>query len=100
MPDPRTVMPGDTDLFQEKERLRAALRVVTDNLALLLEAGRFPAKGRSQDDKDSTEGWWEDHVASVRQAYSVLAGLEEVGPWEDAHPGLYIPPPGPITLDE
>ena len=55
-----------SQLAEENDRLRAALRDVTDKLAMLLE-------DRSTDDKDA--GWWDDRVASVQHAYAVLAGV-------------------------
>ena len=79
--------------------VRASLRSVTDTLALLLDAGKFPPKGRSQDDKNSAEGWWEDCASAVRHAYAALAGVS-VGEWQSAHPGLYIPPHGPVVLSD
>ena len=86
------------DDHDEISRLRAALRLSNDMLAELLNAARFPAKGRSTDDKDATQNWWEDHVSAVQNGYAALAG-EDVLSWVTAHPGLYIPPAGAIRLD-
>ena len=77
--------------------LRAILRAVTDDFAQLLEDGKFPNRGRRQDDRDSWEGWWEDRVARIRRSYATLAGVSDIA-WTDAHPGLYIPPAGEIKL--
>jgi hypothetical protein len=83
------------ELHAENERLRGALRSVTDHLAELLEAGRFPAKGRSADERDAAQGWWDDRVAAVQRGYAALAG-EDYLSWVTRHPGLYISPPGPV----
>lgn len=82
-----------SDLHDENERLRAVLRAVTDHLAELLEAGRFPARGRSADERDASQGWWEDRVAAVQRGYAALAGVDHLT-WVMRHPGLYIPPHG------
>lgn len=86
------------ELFEETERLRGALRAVTDNLAALLKTHKRP-KGRSADDRSSNDQWWEDQVVATQRAYAALAGVsfEE---WRAVHPGLYSPPPGPIRLKE
>ena len=86
-----------TDLIRENERLRGSLRHVTDRYAALLDEG-FPKRGRSADDRDSHEGWWEDSVAATQRAYATLAGEDDLS-WRLAHPGLYIPPPGPVRLE-
>jgi hypothetical protein len=39
------------DLAAENLTLRAALRVVTDDFAQLLKDEKFPARGRSNDDR-------------------------------------------------
>jgi hypothetical protein len=91
------MMDDTADLHRENERLRSALRAVTDHLTDLLMTERFPRKGRSADDKDATQGWWEDRVAACQQAYAALAG-EDYLSWVERHPGLYIPPPGPVQL--
>ena len=88
---------GAQDLREENDRLRAALRVVTDDLASLLDTGKFPPRGRSRDDKDSSEGWWEDRVSHIATAYAALAGVS-AEEWCATHPGLYIPPAGGIVL--
>lgn len=88
------------DLIAENDRLKGSLRAITDYLAELLSDGRFPNKGRSTYTVEHFQSWWEDRVGSVQKAYSVLAGLESVGPWTERHPGLYIPPPGLIRFED
>jgi len=60
------------DLRDETARLRSALRSVTDYLEDLLDAGRFPPKGRSTDDRDAMVGWWEDRYAAIQTAQDLL----------------------------
>jgi hypothetical protein len=58
----------------EQQRLMGALRTVSDYLEGLLDGtDQIPGKGRSQDDKDSILGWWEDRYAAVRSAQAILA---------------------------
>jgi hypothetical protein len=64
------------DENDERSRLRAALRSITDYLETLLDEGKFPGKGRSEDDKDSTFGWWENRWTAVRRAQDLLAACE------------------------
>ena len=85
------------DLHADNDRLRGELRTVADMLAMLLTAEKFPAEGRSQDDKDATQAWWEDRVQAVRSAYAALADVSHEE-WQTEHPGLHIPPAGPVTL--
>ena len=43
----------------------------------LLDEGRFPNKGRSWDDKESHDQWWEDRYGAVRAAQELLAACEQ-----------------------
>lgn len=81
----------------EIDWLRAALRLVADRYADLLEKG-FPKSSRSNDDQDAHLGWNDDNLAAVQGAYAALAGvsLEE---WRSVHPGLFVPSPGEVRLD-
>ncbi len=53
-------------------RLRANLRSVTDAYESLLDEGQFPPKGRSNDDKESRAGWWEDATVRIKLARQAL----------------------------
>jgi hypothetical protein len=57
-------------------RLRTSLRSVTDYLDELMQAEKFPGKGRSQDAQDAILGWWEDRVSAVQTARRVLSETE------------------------
>jgi hypothetical protein len=58
----------------DQQRLMGALRTVSDYLEGLLDGSdQIPGKGRSQDEKDSILGWWEDRYAAVRRAQEILA---------------------------
>ena len=48
---------NEAKMAEEICNLRAALRDASDRLEQVLESG-LPGKGRSQDEKDSFEGWW------------------------------------------
>lgn len=73
------------------QRLRANLRVVTDAYEMLLDEGRFPPKGRSQDDQDATVGWWERAGERIRQAREALA--TEVADTSPTEPAAREPAP-------
>ena len=87
-----------SQLAEDNDRLRAALREVTGKLAMLLEDGKFPhPRAINPHDKDTVAGWWDDRIAPVQHAYAVLAGAS-FSEWRNKHPDLYIPPPGLIEL--
>lgn len=60
------------DALEYISSLRAALTGVTDSFEHLLEEGKFPNKGRSQDDKESAENWWSDSYQSIKKARDTL----------------------------
>jgi hypothetical protein len=86
------------ELYEQIDRLRAALRSSNDLLAHVMEHG-LPKKGRSRNDKDSADAWWEDSTRAVQDGYAALAGVSH-GEWVSAHVGWYVPPPGEIKMPE
>ena len=59
-------------LREAVDTLAANLRVVSDLLEGLLEDGKFPARGRTADDRESHDQWWEDRFEAVRRAREAL----------------------------
>ena len=66
----------EAKMAEEICTLRAALRDASDRLEQVLDSG-LPGKGRSQDDKDSIEGWWDDMRGSVQRAKRKLSETSE-----------------------
>jgi hypothetical protein len=67
---------NEAKMAEEICNLRAALRDASNRLEQVLESG-LPGKGRSQDEKDSVEGWWVDMHASVQRAERLLSETSE-----------------------
>jgi hypothetical protein len=67
---------AEAKMTEEICAIRAALRSVSDRLDAVLEDG-FPAKGRGQDAKESSELWWEDNHAAVKKARAILQDTAE-----------------------
>lgn len=95
--DARRVIPMLREEAAQAERLRGNLRVVTDALAMLLQDEKFPTPGHSDGSRDFYHGWWEDRVQWTQDAYATLANVSHIE-WHAKHPGLYVPPPGKITV--
>lgn len=60
------------------DTLAANLTAVADLLEGLLEDGKFPARGRSADDKESHDQWWEDRHVAVAKAREALNQAENL----------------------
>jgi len=67
---------NELKMTEQIGQLRAALATTASLLEDVLENG-FPAKGRSQDEKESAEQWREDRYMAVQKAESVLKATEE-----------------------
>jgi hypothetical protein len=74
--------PAEVAQAEEIASLRANLRSVTDAYETLLNEGEFPPSGRSQDDKDSTLGWWDRAHERIRAARKILELPEEAPQWK------------------
>ena len=69
-----TAAPDETSqqLNEQIAHLRANLRVMTDDLEMLLDEGKFPGKGRSANEKESIEAWWERQYDAIKKARRAL----------------------------
>jgi hypothetical protein len=64
--------------------LRASLRVMTDAYESLLENGP-PKRGRSANDKEAHDMWWEDQYASLARARESLKLTGDAETQPEAH---------------
>jgi hypothetical protein len=60
------ILPGSTADQDPVGGLIATATSVADLFEMLLEDGKFPGKGRSDDDKQSVAQWWEDRYEAIK----------------------------------
>lgn len=71
------ILPGNTADQDPVGGLIATATSVADLFEMLLEDGKFPGKGRSNDDKQSVAQWWEDRHEAIKALRKKIAAVKE-----------------------
>ncbi len=72
-----SIHPGITADQDPVGGLIATATSVADLFEMLLEEGKFPGKGRSDDDKQSIAGWWEIRHEAIKALRKKIVAVKE-----------------------